>query len=70
MAKKNKRQVSKETLLSPSPAVESAASNGRSVRTAERDAGPDYSYVASDLRRIGVIAGGLLVVLVVLSFII
>jgi hypothetical protein len=29
---------------------------------------PDYSYVFKDLRRIGLLAGSLIVVLIVLSF--
>jgi len=36
----------------------------------KRDFNPDYSHVRKDLRRIGVIAGSLLAVLIVLSFII
>ena len=34
-----------------------------------RDFAPDYGYVRSDLRRIGVLAAGLLSLLVVLAFI-
>jgi hypothetical protein len=30
----------------------------------------DYAYVAGDLRRIGIVAGGLVVLLVALSFVI
>ncbi len=38
-------------------------------RSAEREFSPDYSYVAKDLKRIGILAGSFFVVLVALSFI-
>jgi hypothetical protein len=34
-----------------------------------REFNPDYSYVIKDLKRIGIIAGSLLVILIGLSFI-
>ncbi len=34
----------------------------------QRDFQPDYSYVKRDLRRIGVIAGSFVVILILLSF--
>jgi len=36
--------------------------------TAGGEFNPDYSYVRADLRRIGILAGGFLAVLVVLAF--
>lgn len=37
-------------------------------RSSRDDFNPDYSYVIRDLRRIGVLAGGFLVILIALSF--
>ena len=56
MPKKNRRQVSKSAAFMPA------------ARVAEFN--PDYTYVRRDLRRIGVLAGGFFVVLVVLAFLI
>ncbi len=52
MAKKRKRQISTHI-------------GRRSIR---EDFDPDYTYVIKDLRRIGILAGTFLVILVVLSF--
>ncbi len=38
-------------------------------RSSAEDFNPDYSYVIKDLRRIGMLAGSFLVILVALSFI-
>ncbi len=54
MPKKNRRQVSKSAAFIP-PA-----------RTTEFN--PDYTYIRRDLGRIGMLAAGFFVVLVVLSF--
>jgi hypothetical protein len=67
MAKKQKRQVSSGTksevtpTYTPNPAL-------RRVSTTV-DFHPDYSVVISDLKRIGILAGSFIVVLVALSFI-
>ena len=52
--------------------AKAAASIPASTRTVARTEGipADYTHIVSDLRRIGLVAGGLLVVLVILSFII
>ena len=55
MPKSKRRQVSKSAAFMPAP------------RVAEFN--PDYTYIRRDLSRIGVLAGGFFVVLIVLSFI-
>ncbi|HSR21635.1 MAG TPA: hypothetical protein VLL49_12030 [Anaerolineales bacterium] len=53
MSRRNRRQVSKTAAFMQTP------------RAAEFN--PDYAHVKRDLRRIGLLAGGFVVVLVVLS---
>ena len=60
MAKRSSRQISKATVIAAS---ESAASSSRTPAF-----NPDYSYVAKDLRRIGILAGTFVGILIVLSF--
>ena len=64
-SKKTKRQVRK-TSVTAQPAVSPVVS-GNGARTSDREFNPDYSYVISDLRRIGVLAGSFFVVLIVLA---
>ncbi len=54
MPRKTRRQVSKSAAFVPA------------ARTTEFN--PDYTYIRRDLRRIGVLAGSFLVVLLALSF--
>jgi hypothetical protein len=61
--KKQKRSVSTST--TPVERAMTARAHGRS---AVGEFKPDYSYVKSDLKRIGILAGSFFVVLVVLSF--
>jgi len=61
--KKTKRSVS----INPTPVEKSAAARAHG-RTAMAEFNPDYSYVKSDLTRIGILAGSFFVILVVLSF--
>jgi len=67
-SKKTKRQVRK-TSVSAQPAVSPVVS-GNGTRTSDGGFNPDYSYVISDLRRIGVLAGSFFVGLIVLAFIV
>jgi len=60
--KKQKRSVSSSTL------VEKATIARAHGRSAVGEFKPDYSYVKSDLKRIGILAGSFFVILVVLSF--
>jgi hypothetical protein len=66
--KKTKRQVRK-TSGAAQPAVSPVVS-GNGARTTDGGFNPDYGYVISDLRRIGVLAGIFFVALVLLAFIV
>jgi hypothetical protein len=69
MSKKNKRQVRKTT-GSPAQVVPSttAVAEITPARASDRDFNPDYSYVRKDLKRIAILAGSFLALLVALSF--
>lgn len=77
MAKKVKRQVTRSDRANI-PAVPQATSGNSSgsrypVRSSaptgsSTEFNPDYSYVKSDLRRIGILAGSFITILIVLSF--
>ena len=63
MAKKNYRQIKKDTTAvssSPAPAA---------VKNAPVVFNPDYSPIVRDLKRIGILAGSFIAILVILSFI-
>jgi hypothetical protein len=62
MAKPQKRQVSKSTYK---PSTSEAAGSRYSSTT---EFNPDYSYVVSDLKRIGILMGSFTVILIALSF--
>ena len=70
MSKKNKRQVRKTT-ASPAPVVPGAAPVAQvtPARAIDREFNPDYSYVKKDLKRIGTLAGLILIILIVLTFV-
>ena len=71
MSKKYKRQVRKEAAGStqPRPATSSpTATASRSQGTSQTAFNPDYSYVVKDLRRIGLLAGTFISILVIMSF--
>ncbi len=63
MAKKNKRQARREITTAP----EKSAPD---LLTSNRPTGfnPDYHFVIRDIRRVGILAGSFIVILVVLSF--
>lgn len=71
MSKKYKRQVrrdlSNDSEERPA-AVTSGAAPTRSQFSNQPAFNPDYSYVLKDLRRIGVLVGSFITILVVLSF--
>ncbi len=62
MGKKANRRISKTVNTSATESTAAAASSRTPVFN------PDYSYVAKDLRRIGILAGSFVTILVVLSF--
>jgi hypothetical protein len=63
MAKKSKRQVNRSSGGSVTPVL-----TGEGSRSFDRDFNPDYTHVVTDLKRIGTLAAGFLVILIVLSF--
>jgi hypothetical protein len=64
MSKKRKRQEN----LVHSPSSKSVTSLGGSLRASSTEFNPDYSYVRKDLRRIGILAGTFISLLILLSF--
>lgn len=79
MVKKMKRKVSsvgqvEETIRDVEPAAVSvgpaaAPRAGQRRVTYSQEFNPDYSYVRSDLKRIGILAGSFFVLLIALAFI-
>jgi hypothetical protein len=69
MAKKQRRQVP-QTEVSVSSSVSASATPliRRTITTSPAEFTPDYSFVISDLKRIGMLAGSFLVILIALSF--
>jgi len=65
MSKKTKRQMSSSKIQEVMPA---AAKTTTPVTSNSGEWNPDYSYVATDLKKIGIMAGSFFVVLIVLSF--
>jgi hypothetical protein len=66
MPSNKKRSVSATAAASTPTAANKATSATRASFTQEFN--PDYSIVVNDLKRIGIMAGGFLVILVALSF--
>jgi hypothetical protein len=64
MSKKRKRQIRSEASLEKRGSLASS-SFSRSLR---EEFNPDYSHVLKDLRRIAILAGTFLTILIVLSF--
>lgn len=63
MSKKSKRQVRKAV---SQVSAESDVTNTNISR--QPSFNPDYSFVTKDLRRIGILAGSFVLILIVLSF--
>jgi hypothetical protein len=66
MSKKYKRQVRKGAVTAAEPTPTTTTSRWQS--TSQPAFNPDYSYVAKDLRRIGLLAGTFISILVILTF--
>lgn len=66
MPKRARRSTSKSTINTVT--IQPTASIPSTSRTPTFN--PDYSYVVSDLRRIGILAGSFVGLLIILSFII
>lgn len=74
MAKKYKRTVTTQTRPDASASDGAQAVERPTAMFARRGAGvndfnPDYTYVKKDLKRIGILTGAFVVILVALSFI-
>jgi hypothetical protein len=74
MAKKYKRTVTAAQARPDAAAVDETATAERpavmfSRRAGVNDFNPDYTYVANDLKRIGIMSGIFVVILVIMSFI-
>ncbi len=63
MAKKTKRQTRRETNPIPEKSVADPLVGNRPTGF-----NPDYHFVISDIRRVGILAGSFIVILIVLSF--
>lgn len=70
MAKKYKRYVS-QSLKEQTDANAGTGASAASVvrRASPAEFNPDYSYIIKDLKRIAILAGSFLVILVALAFI-
>jgi len=64
MSKKRKRQVRPET----SEKLQANSPLSSSFRSTSDAFNPDYSYVKKDLRRIGILAGTFVSILLILAF--
>jgi len=79
MPKKTKRQTRRTpSQMAATTSVASSASASTSAfapsmttagRTSDADFNPDYSSTLKDLKRIGILAGSFVVILIILSFI-
>lgn len=74
MSRKSKqRSTSQRRVASPSQVSTETAAPAQAkpvaIRSSSQEFNPDYSYVISDLKRIGILAASFIAVLVVLSFI-
>ncbi len=67
-SKKNTKRQVRKTSVTAQPAVSPVVS-GNGAKTSDGGFNPDYSYVISDLRRIGLLAGIFFAVLIALAFI-
>ena len=64
MAKKSKRQINRDV----NPSIEKSISDPL-IGNRPTGFNPDYHYVIKDIRRVGILAGSFLVVLVTLAII-
>jgi hypothetical protein len=64
---RKKRLRAKPTKGQAVTSSETASRRPRTINTKE-DFQPDYTYVIEDLKRIGILAGGFVTLLIVLSF--
>jgi hypothetical protein len=65
---KKKRLRKKEMKVSTGKREDSSLNQRDRVVRVSKDFQPDYSYVIKDLKRIGILAGSFVAILIVLSF--
>jgi hypothetical protein len=53
----------------PAGSVAGTTRSASTVASGGREFNPDYTYVKQDLRRIGLLAGSLIIALIILSFV-
>lgn len=70
MSKKYKRKARKASAASTVSGEASAPANvtSRSTGASQQAFNPDYTYVTKDLRRIGLLAGTFISILVIMTF--
>jgi hypothetical protein len=68
MSKKYKRQVRKEIAAPNAASTTSNSPASRATSSSLPVFNPDYSHIVKDLRRIGLLAGTFIAILVILSF--
>jgi hypothetical protein len=68
MSKKSKRQSRRDSGSSQKPALSAQEMSTTGSPAKTTDFKPDYAYVIKDLRRIGMLVGSFIVILVILTF--
>jgi len=63
MAKKSRRQIRRDVILGTEKSLTDAVAGNRPTGF-----NPDYHFVIRDIRRVGILAGSFIVILVALSF--
>lgn len=68
MSKKSKRQSRRDSTSSQQSALSGQETSATGTPAKVTDFKPDYTYVIKDLRRIGMLVGSFIVILVILTF--
>lgn len=63
-----KKQYRKAKAVSTSESMTAATANSPRNRLSSTDFNPDYSHVVKDLKKIGILAGSFIGILIVLTF--
>lgn len=63
-----KKQYRKAKTVSTSESTTAAVANSPRNRLSSTDFNPDYSYVKKDLKRIAILAGSFIGILIILTF--
>jgi hypothetical protein len=68
MSKKSKRQSRRDSVSSQQSTLSAQETSATGAPSKITDFKPDYTYVIKDLRRIGMLVGSFIVILVILTF--